>query len=292
MATAISSADAVPGSADASVPSRTARIASCSARTATLNAWCPLLHSRAPRLARYVRLGERRRGRADDERHAHRSRDRVELGARAQSGQHQAVHPCRFVRAKARDGVLHAGDGRCAGAPEHDEIGVAARGDGGAHLAERFVVREQAWRVGRAVRARQQRVLDHHGRRAGGIQLLHGADHALRVAVAVIGIDDERQRRDACGAMHLLGELGQRQHDDVGGAQHDVRHERSTDEPGFEAKRVREARGHRVEHARHRHAPLAGQDAAQARAGLCVLHQGFLECNDLHKSRALVSAPP
>ena len=55
---------------------------------------------------------------------------------------------------------------------------------------------------------------------AGGLQFFHRALDVERIAVTVIGVDQERQLAGAIDTVSLLREFGQRQHDDVRRAEH------------------------------------------------------------------------
>jgi len=61
----------------------------------------------------------------------------------------------------------------------------------------------------------QQRILDGEARRSGHFKFLHSPAHVQRVAVAVIGIDQHRQRRGARHPPHLLGQFTQRDQRDI-----------------------------------------------------------------------------
>ena len=64
-----------------------------------------------------------------------------------------------------------------------------------------------------AALARQVGILDRHGGDAGVLQLLHSAHDVQRVAVAVVGIDHQRQVGRAADAPGLVGKFAERQHD-------------------------------------------------------------------------------
>ena len=87
----------------------------------------------------------------------------------------------------------------------------------------------------------------HMRRDAGGLQFLHRAHHVERVAVAVIGIDQQRQLAGAVDAIRLCGELGQRQHDQVGRAQHGERRDRAGEHADLEPQLLGDSCRYRIE---------------------------------------------
>jgi hypothetical protein len=117
--------------------------------------------------------------------------------------------------ARTRFGFGDAAGAEGRGAPDDDERGILARRDGAAQLAEHFLERDQTFGLP-AERGGQHRVLDGQRRDAGRLQLLDRAHDVERVAVAVIGVDHQRQVAPARDAADLLGELGQRQDDEIG----------------------------------------------------------------------------
>ena len=87
--------------------------------------------------------------------------------------------------------------------------GELARRQRCAHLADALLQRDDG-RLLFAVGAGQDGVFDHQAGDARGLQFLHGAHDIQRVAVAVIGVDHQRQLAGAVDAVRLGGELGQR----------------------------------------------------------------------------------
>ena len=78
----------------------------------------------------------------------------------------------------------------CPGPAENDERRIAAPIERGLHLSDALLQRNQLRRGG-AEGLRQQRVLDGEARGSRGLQLLHRAAHVQRIAIAVVGVDDE-----------------------------------------------------------------------------------------------------
>ena len=99
---------------------------------------------------------------------------------------------------------------------------------------------------------------------AGGLQFLDRAHHVERVAVAVIGIDQQRQLAGAIDAIGLVGELGEGQHDQVGRAEHRERADRAGEHADLEAEILGDARGDRIEHRARMDAAIAREDRAEA----------------------------
>ncbi len=100
------------------------------------------------------------------------------------------------------------------------QAGIGACGERRAQLADALLHRHELSFAARAVRLRQQRILDRQRRHAGGFEFFHRAHHVHRVAVAVIGIAQQRQLAGSADAMRLLGELCQSEQHDIRRAQH------------------------------------------------------------------------
>ena len=122
--------------------------------------------------------------------------------------------------------------------------------------------------------ARQHRVLDHQRGNAGGFQFLHRAHHVQRVAVAVVGIDHQRQLAGAVDAIGLGGEFRQRQHDQVGRAQHRERGDGPGEHADLEAEVLGDAGGDRIMDRARMDAVVAGDGGAVALAAIGPVH-GF-----------------
>ena len=139
----------------------------------------------------------------------------------------------------------------------------------GAHLADALL---QAQQLGPAlaVAERQHRVLDRQRRDARRLELLDRAPDVQRVAIAVVGVDHEGQRGGARHAPALVGELGQRQHDQVGRAQHRQRGRRAADHADLEADILGQPDRERVEDRGRHQAPPLGQMRAKPLAPRAV----------------------
>jgi len=68
--------------------------------------------------------------------------------------------------------------------------------------------------------------------------------------------------------MGLIGEFGEREHDDVGRAEHGERCDRAGEHADLEAQVLGDARGDRIEYRSRVHAFVTGQHGAQAAAAL------------------------
>ena len=164
-----------------------------------------------------------------------------------------------------------SGDADGAGAADDDEARVLPAGQRRAHLADAFLDRDEL-RVVAAERDRQQRVLDGQRRDARGLQLLDGALDAERIAVAVIGVDAERQRAGAVDAVGLLREFGERQHAEIGRGQYAERADRAREHHRLEAEVAGDPRRNAVIHRCRKDAALAFDDGAQPLAAFCPVH--------------------
>ena len=201
----------------------------------------------------------------------HRRRHRVELLAVLQARHEQHVDAHGLVGLQPRDGVFDAGDADRAGAADDDEARVLTPGQRRAHLADALLDRKELPLVA-AERGRQQRVLDGQRRDARGLQLLDRALDAHRIAVAVVGVDAERQRAGAVDAVGLLREFGQRQHADVGRGDHAERTDRAREHHRLEAHVGGDPRRNAVVDGRRINTSFTIDDGAQPLAPLGPVH--------------------
>ena len=107
---------------------------------------------------------------------------------------------------------------------------------------------------------------------AGGLQLLDGALDVKRIAVAVIGIDQERQRAGPADAIGLAGKLGQRQQDQIRSAQHGEGCDRAGEHAGLEAQVLGDAGRQRVEHRGRMDAVRLPELGPEALASFAPMH--------------------
>ena len=199
---------------------------------------------------------------------AGRRRDAIELFAAVQARQEQCIHARRLIGRESRDGVVDAGKGGCAGAAIDPHRARAARSHCGAHLADAFLKRCQLRLVACAKRTRQQRVLDADAGHPGRLQFLDGTHHRERIAVAMVGIDDQPYPAGTAYPARLLRQFGERQQDQVRCAENRQCCDGSAHDAEFEAKLVGDAGRHRVEQRAGNHALVACQDPAQARGAI------------------------
>ena len=197
--------------------------------------------------------------------------DRVELGARFHAGHEQHVDAGGLVGLEPRNGVGNPGQRDRGGTADDDEARVLAAGERRAHLADRLIDREQPG-LGRAVGRGQQGVLDRETDDARGFQFLHGALDVERIAVAVVGIDQQRQIAGPVDAIGLRGEFGEREQDDVGRTEHRERGDRPGQHAGLEAEILRDARGDRIIDRCRMDAAPAVERGAKALASIGPVH--------------------
>ena len=111
------------------------------------------------------------------------------------------IDPGVGVRAAAPDRFLQAAADRTVGvgAGDQDEIGVEppAGVDRGAELPDRLLAREDRLAGDVAASFREPLVLDVDAGHAGLDVLLHRSDRAEGIAVAVVRVGDDRERRGA-----------------------------------------------------------------------------------------------
>ena len=208
---------------------------------------------------------------AEKQRLVHRRRHRVELLAVLEARHEQHVDAHGLVGFQPRDGVFDAGDADRAGAADDDEARVLAPGQRRAHLADALLDRKEL-PLFAAERGRQQRVLDGQRRDARGLQFLDRALDAHRIAVAVVGVDAERQRSGAVDAVGLLRKFGQRQHANVGRRDHAERTDRTREHHRFEAHVGGDPRRNAVVDGRRINTSFTIDDGAQPLAPLGPVH--------------------
>jgi hypothetical protein len=92
------------------------------------------------------------------------------------------------------------------------------------------------------------------------------------VAIAVIGIHQQRNVAGAGDAADQLGEFGQRQHHDVGRAQNRQRGDGARQDGAGESEFGGNARRDRVKDRGRMGAALARQQLAERRSALCGIH--------------------
>ena len=110
------------------------------------------------------------------------------------------------------------------------------------------------------------------------LELLHGAHHVQRIAVAGIGVDDQAEIAVTHDAAHLVGELGQRLQHEVGHREFDGRAHRTGENAETEADRFGDARRQRVVDSGGRQATIACQHAAEVLALRRVTHGLSARC--------------
>ena len=139
---------------------------------------------------------------------AHQLRHRRDLfqGLRRLDKHHVGAGLDRVVGAPDR--LVEPGDGARVGARDDHEVAAAARGSGGADLGQPVVARHDLLVVEMAAFLRKALVLDMDAGDPGGLVLAHRAHDVQLVAVAGIGVGDDRQvdrGGDAAGVVHHLG---------------------------------------------------------------------------------------
>src|SRR5207244_1813894 len=143
-----------------------------------------------------------------DDRQGDGGRQRIKLGARADADEEQCIDACYFVGFAAGDGVVETADLDRAGAAGDAKRRILPAGERRLHLADTFYDADEPW-LGRAEWLGQLGVLDAEAGDARRLQLLDRALHIERIAVAVVGIDQERQVAGAIDAVGLARELAQ-----------------------------------------------------------------------------------
>ena len=117
-------------------------------------------------------------------------------------------------RLDAGDRFVHAVDGQRVGAGDDEEVAAPAGLDRRADLVDVVVAGDHLLAAHVAALLRPDLVLQEAAGRAGGDQLVDGAVDVERIAVAGVGVDDDRDRdahADPPGAVDHLG-LGQQAH--------------------------------------------------------------------------------
>ena len=139
------------------------------------------------------------------------------------------------------------------------------------HLADALGDRREP-RLGRAERRRQVGVLEAEAADARRLQLLDRALGVERIAVAMVGVDHQRQVAGAVDAIGLAREFTEGEDDQVGRAQHRERGRRAREHADFEAQILGDAGGDGIEHRAGMHAAVAAEDRAEALAAVGPVH--------------------
>ena len=93
----------------------------------------------------------------------------------------------------------------------------------------------------------------------------------------MVGIDQQRQLAGAVDAVGLRGELGQRQHDQVGHAEHGERGDGAGEHADLEPQLLGDARGDRIEDGTGMDALRGLQDGPEAFASIGPVHVRLLD---------------
>ncbi|MNK96921.1 hypothetical protein D3C87_1172320 [compost metagenome] len=156
-----------------------------------------------------------------------------------------AIGTCALVLLGAADDLLHRQNPRV-GAGDDCHFRIAAGFQRRADLADALGDRDQVGGFTAELR-RQQGIFDGQGRDASAFQFDDGAHHIQCVAVAVVGVGNDRQLGDTADAGGLLGEFAEGDQGKVRGAQHLQRGHRTTQDPNLKPKVGGDARRHRIE---------------------------------------------
>jgi hypothetical protein len=204
---------------------------------------------------------QRRRRRADDNRQLHGLVYRFDLVERLDPDDEDRVDAALLVRLCPRHGARRVLELERCGAARDDERRIRARLYGGLELAHHLLDGNQLFLL-LAETSRQRGVFYAHRRYARVLQLFHRAHHVERIAVAVVRIDDEAQVGRAHDAAHLVCELGEREHDEIGRGERRVRCDGPGEHADLVTDRFGDARRERIVHASWRQALRAGHQFA------------------------------
>ena len=216
-------------------------------------------------------VGEVARHAAQDQRQLGGGGDRIELGPRAHADEEQRIDTRLLVGLAAGDGVVEAGDLDRAGAAGDAQCRILAASQGRLHLADALGDRRQP-RLGRAERRRQVGVFQAESADARRFQLLDRALGVERIAIAMVGVDHQRQVAGAVDAIGLAREFTEGEDDQVGRAQHRQRGRRTREHADLEAEILGDAGGDRIEHRAGVHAAVSAEDRAETPAAVGPVH--------------------
>src|SRR6185437_324484 len=161
------------------------------------------------------------------------------------------------------ESALLGADAVAARADREIRIELIARRHRRADLADRFIDRDQPPPRRGAGFLRRLLVLDLHRRDAGADDLLHRKMHVDRVAVAGIGVDEDRDVAMRRHVARVIDEIAQADDAVIGHAVEEMRELRAGQEEAFEAGLLRQERVERAEPAGHRRHLLAFEDGAE-----------------------------
>ena len=238
-----------------------------------MDAWnerCPCKRHAHAVLAQPCLVGQLAAGSAEEQRDVQLGVDRFNLRPGAGASQEDGVDSGGFISLDPAQALIQS-FAQAAGAAGDHRVGVGATRQCGLHLAHAFFQRYVARAV--AELHGQHGILDGEGRHSGRLQLFDRALDAQGVAVAMVGVDHERQRSGAADAVDLLGELAQGQHDVVGGAEHRAAGDGAGEHTDLEAQILGDTGRNRVKHGAGMHANIAGQNGAIPLPSLGVVHK-------------------
>jgi len=152
----------------------------------------------------------------DDERQVDRGMHRFDKRDVLEPHDEERIHPGRRIRFRPSDRTLNTFGARSCRPRGDDERGIAARGERGLELSDHLRNRHRRER-GRTERRGLRQVFETEDGHARMLGLFDGAHHVERIAVAVIGVDEQREIAGAHDAADLVRELGQSNDRDVGG---------------------------------------------------------------------------
>jgi hypothetical protein len=134
---------------------------------------------------------------------------------------------------------------------------------------------------------RGELVLEVQSGHAGGLVRADGARDVDRIAVAVVGVGDERDADRVGQAARLVDHLGEGQQPDVGLSQKRGRRAEARHVHGVEARLLDQPRGERVVRAGRDHGLESGQQLPQPSRAAVVLLEHAADCIRVSFRRSL-----
>ena len=155
-----------------------------------------------------------------------------------------------------------------------------------ANLADAFGDGDQVGGFAAELRG-QQGVFNGQGGDAGAFQFNDRAHHVEGVAVAVVGVGDYRQLRNAADTGGLLGELAEGDQGKVRGTEHLQRGHGTTENPHFKTQVSGDAGRHRVEHRCCVVASVGGQQLTEVTAQILMRKPGHTSSTNTKEWKGL-----
>jgi hypothetical protein len=212
-------------------------------------------------------------GAAEKDRDIQRARYRFHVLTGRHSGKEHRIDTGGLIGAPAGDRIFQTVDGCRTRPPGDNQRRILTPLEGRFHLADSFVDRQHPRRPHRAEGLRQVGILNRQCGDAGGLQLLDRPLHVQRVAVAMIGIDEQRQVARAVDPVGLLRELRQCKDKQIRRAEYGERRHRARKHADLETDILGDTRRNWIEDGPRVNADFGLEQGAEFLSAGCPVHR-------------------